>query len=312
MKSKETKIRRGIVIFCVVFLILILFFCYRVMFWSDRHKEERQISVVLYEAGNDAWTCLQLGMKRAEEDFDVKIKYIMLSADASAVEQLIALQQELEQGAKGIVVAVTDWSGWQEIYADQVFLVPIVAVESGFGQGTVPCISADAYEMGKRLGEQILKDFEQKEKPLTIALAPNDEKTESLQQRQAGLKDACGEQATFIPLRVVLNGESADVAVGLDKQSLLTLANADSPALRAVKKYGIGNTDQIVTALSQKRIERLVFQNEFNMGYLAVKALVKKDKDGHAKELQQMDIYCVGSDEIYDPPYEQLLFPIRE
>lgn len=82
--------------------------------------------------------------------------------------------------------------------------------------------------------------------------------------------------------------------------------------LKDVKLYGIGNTASVVAALDQGKIEKLVFQNEFNMGYLGVERLLSDINNVKYAKKGKIDYYCVTRQELYGTQYEQLLFPIVE
>ena len=109
----------------------------------------------------------------------------------------------------------------------------------------------------------------------------------------------------------VLARTKADVVVALCKESTDALCNAEPRAVSDKKVYGIGNTAAIVAALEKGKIEKLVFQNEFNIGYMGVKALVQQ-MEGVTQQTEEIDYYCVGGDEVHETQYERLLFPIVE
>lgn len=311
MMSKENASIVYTTLICMGMIGLILVF----FFWAALGKEEpekqKEISVILYSAGNDGWEALQEGFKRAENDFSVNINYVILEEGASGIRQFAAVQREVSNGAEGVIVAVTDYSKMYEFWLGKSFSVPIITVESGFNESTIPLISADNYEMGKMLGEEILKDFPDMEN-LTVALDSEKVLRDSVEERARGLRDALAGRAEIIPLRVAVNGEGADAAVALHKEALLDLSDKTSTALTNTKRYGIGNTASTVAALEQGKIEKLIFQNEFNMGYLAVETLLGEMGYIGSKERDNIDCYCVSSEDIYDTPYEQLLFPIVE
>lgn len=296
---------------CLSLIALILGTFFHVAFGSDEPEKQREISVILYAAGSDGWESLQEGMKRAEDDFSVNINYVTLREDADAAEQLAAIEREIANGAEGIIIAVSDYMELYKYWLGKSFTVPIVTVESGFDESTIPFVSADNYEMGKMLGEEILKDFPDVEN-LTVALDLETVPRDSVEKREQGLRDVLAGKARIIPLRVAANGESADAAVALHKEAVLALAERGEPAINAATKYGIGNTSSIVAALDQGKMDKLVFQNEFNMGYLVVETLLGEMGSIRSKEREAIDYYCVSREELYDTPYEQLLFPIVE
>lgn len=299
------------VFICIGLIILIL-----VTFWHTTYGEKKQnpshsISVILYAAGSDGWESLQEGLKRAEEDFSVHLNYITLRENAGAKEQIEIIEREIINGAEGIIVAVNDYETLYKFWQEKAFSVPIVAVESGFGENKIPFISADNYEMGKVLGEEILKDFAGKDK-IVVAIESCNEKKDSVQKREQGVYDALEGKAQVIKLDGPVIAGVVDAVVALDKESLQKLANNMDAGMSSVKKYGIGNTASIVASLDQGKIEKIVFQNEFNMGYLAVETVLGELGSIEREKRENIDFYSVKGEDIYNPPYEQLLFPIVE
>lgn len=307
-KEKSSLIYSAIICFGLILLVLWIFF--DAAFGKPAPKKQREISVILYSAGTNGWESFQEGIKQAEKDFWVNINTVILRAEADAEEQFEIMKREEENGAEALVIAVTDYEElYQKILSDPIS-VPIVTVESGLND-LMSFVSADNYEMGKRLGEEILKDFSGKNKP-TIALSDEVCLRDSVEQRKQGFLDAVEGKAKIISLRVAENGMGADAAVGLHKESVLSLSQNTHSALKKTKFYGIGNTPSIVAALDQGKFEKLVFQNEFNMGYLAIKRLLEELDGIQNKDREQIDFYCISSEELYDTQYERLLFPIVE
>lgn len=292
-------------------IILILFVFFRVIFAEETPKKQREISVILYSVENNGWEAFQEGLKQAEDDYSVNISLVILREGGDGAEQFEIIKKEIENGAEGIIVAVTDYEAMYNSLLEKSFSIPIVSVESGLGDGSFPLISADNYEMGKRLGEEILKDFSEEE-ALTVALTKETVKRDSVKQREQGLRDALQGKAKIISLGAAVNGEGAHAAVALQKDSLLALTERTDPALKDTKYYGIGNTASTVAALDQGKLEKLVFQNEFNMGYLAVKKLLEEIEGNGESEMKEIDYYCVSRQELYGTQYEHLLFPIVE
>lgn len=296
---------------CILLILIILAGFFDAVVGKKTTKSQTELSVILYNAGSDGWESLLEGMKQAEDDFSVNINYAVMRASTGAEEQLELIHREIENGAQGIIVAVCDYESMYEELESISNSVPMVAVESGVGDSMIPLFSADNYEMGKKLGEQILKDFEGGES-LTVALMRESARRDSIVQREQGLRDALGEKAKIISLGAAMNGEGADAAVALHKESLLSLTERNDVTPDDTKKYGIGNTVATVTALDNGRLEKLVFQNEFNMGYLAVEALLQNISGNGSARAKEIDYYCVSREEVYETQYERLLFPIVE
>lgn len=309
--SKENSGVFYTALICLGLIALILGTFFSVAFGKEEPKSQKEVSVILYSAGSDGWESLQEGLKQAEDDFSVNINYVLLRADATAGEQFAAIEREIENGAQGIILAVSSYEAMYQIWLREGFTIPIVTVESSFNENITPFVSADNYEMGKRLGEEILRAFPNKQ-DLVVALDTENVHRDSVAKREQGIRDALEGRAEIITLRVAANGEGADVAVALHKEATHELAERTDAALSNTKRYGIGNTAAIVAALDQGKLEKVIFQNEFNMGYLAVETLLGQMGVVHSIDDRNIDYYCVSGKEIYDSPYEQLLFPIVE
>ena len=296
---------------CILLILIILTGFLDAVLGEKTPKKQAEISVILYDAGSNGWESLLRGMKQAEDDFSVNINYAVMRKDEGGEEQLELIRREIENGVQGIIVAVCDYESMYEELESISNAVPMVAVESGVGDSMISLFSADNYQMGRKLGEEILKDFREKES-LTVALIRDNVRRDSVLQREEGLRDALGEKAKIVSLQAAMKGEKIDAAVGLHKESLLSLTERNDAALDDVKKYGIGNTAAIVTALDKGCLDKLVFQNEFNMGYLAVEALLENISGNGCETTKNIDDYCISRDEVFETQYERLLFPIVE
>lgn len=296
---------------CIALIVVILMIFFRVVMGEETPKQQTEVSVVLYCAGSDGWESLMEGMKQAEDDFSVNINYVVLRESADGAEQLEMINREIKNGAQGIVVAVCDYESMYEELEALSDSIPMIAVESGVGDSMLPLFSAHNYEMGRKLGEQILEDFKGQEN-LTVALVRETVKRDSVQQREQGLRDVLEDKAVIISLGAAVNGQKADAAAALQKESLLDLAERTDATLQNTKNYGIGNTTSVVAALDKGNLEKIVFQNEFNMGYLAIEALLQNISGNSSSTVEMMEYYCVSREEVYETQYERLLFPIVE
>lgn len=309
MSRKKRKMSYTSII-CWVLIGFIIWTFFAMTMSTEEPTKQKEISAILYHTNKDGWESLQEGMKQAEDDFSVNINYVILRENASAEEQIEALEKEIANGADGILLAANEQELLSMALTENRYEVPILFVESGIENENYTLISADNYAMGFQLGEEILKDFADREN-LVVAVAYGSMKRESVTLRIEGLKDALEGKAQIISLSVALGGEKADAAVALHKDAALSLAERRDPLLKETSIYAIGNTSAIVAALDQEKIHKLIFQNEFNMGYLGVKNLLA-EINGKKIVLPMIDHYCVSREELYTTQYEPLLFPMVE
>lgn len=309
MSRRKQKLSYTAIV-CLVLIGFIVWTFFAMTVGKEEPEKQKEISVVLYHTNKDGWESLQEGMKQAEDDFSVNINYVILQENASGAEQIAAVEREIANGAAGILLAANEQETWNRVLSENKYEVPLLFVESGIGNEMQTLISADNYAMGYQLGEEILEDFADQEN-LVVAVEYGSIKRDSVALRKQGLNDALEGKAQIISLSVALGGEKANAAAALHKDSALSLAEKREALLPNTLVYSIGNTSAIVAALDQEKIHKLIFQNEFNMGYLGVKNLLDKI-NGKKIELQVIDHYCVSRKELYTTQYEPLLFPMVE
>jgi ribose transport system substrate-binding protein len=77
----------------------------------------------------------------------------------------------------------------------------------------------------------------------------------------------------------------------------------------SIKVYGTGSTSKIISALEEKNINATATQNEFNIGYLGVKAAVDK-LEGKKISNSTISSTIVNTDNMYSKENQRLLFPL--
>lgn len=129
----------------------------------------------------------------------------------------------------------------------------------------------------------------------------------------------CSRQEGDFSLRLFIGtvfNNCGEYIVALDKFSTEEAAaawdskrSAFEPYGIKFKIYGIGNTAQTVNDLDNEKLRALVYQNEFNMGYEGIQALVDKEKKGYVNEQFDIRYKLVTKDTLYESENERLLFP---
>lgn len=312
---------------------------------ESRGREPAVYSVILYQNMDNEWESLVDGINQAEDDLDVTVRYVYLKEGATAEDQAEMIEREVSAGASGILLAAVDSEELGKYIKDKNVLVPVVAVETGLGEysGELESyISADNYAMGQLLGEKILKDMEEETdfRFRVVTVVAEYLERESVAERYRGLRETLEKASEEVQIQEISRQEgdfslqlfiqtelvnSGDYIAALDKFSTREAAAAVPSAAdlyrsveedgqylekkRTLKIYGIGNTAQTVNALDSGSLEALVFQNEFNMGYEGLQALVDKEEKGYVKSGIEIMHKLVTREEMYEPENERILFP---
>ena len=126
---------------------------------------------------------------------------------------------------------------------------------------------------------------------------------------QAGIRVQWADLAEEGDLRQLL--ESADAAAVLVFEPALTeqvSALKESLGLEA-SLYGVGVTAAVAARLERGSIAAVAAWSDFVAGYLAVERAVSTAR-GQEEPMEQLPFFVVRGDEIYDPEYQKLLFPV--
>ena len=307
MNKENKKFRRSFLIVATIAILIWGSFYY--MDNRPTEKEHKNISVILYHAGTGGWESLMEGMKQAESSYPVNINYIILEPEAGDKEQLEAVRKEIAGGAAGIILAACN-SEMSVIELNEFrSTVPIITIESSLSDGYFINLTADNYRMGELLAEELKKDFSEKE-TITIGLMKKGTNRDSVRLRYQGFLAEISEK---IKIQIIENPKQyakVDAYVALHKKDLQELTEELDQFGKRTPVYGIGNTPSTVAALEEGKIVKMVFQNEFNMGYLSIETLYNHIRGVTRENLKEIEAFVVSKENVYGTKYERLLFPI--
>lgn len=299
--------------------MLIIFSVISYIYMTSAKTSQRHVnlSVVVYGSTAEKWTSFKQGVEQAASDLDASVNFVVLSGTNDAKEQEEQMERELENGAEGMVVAVTDSRGMADYITRTANVSPIVLVESGiYGDESLPCVAANAYEMGKELAGQVIEGTGA---DVPVYIVQTGENRNCQKERLAGFRDGCEKAGRKVEqvlypnqeaMKEVLESEKEQALAALDDLPLAMTMNVVGGSRKNLKIYGIGSSEQIVFGVDQGLIEGIVFQNEFNMGYEAVDILVQKIRKGGALEPMAIDFHKATGETLHEPENERLLYPL--
>ena len=320
MKNKH-RILIAVSIF-VILLSVLSVSSYFYFNYSYKKGTTVKISAIVYGSGADRWSTMKQGLDQGAVDFNVEVNLVTTQEDGSAEEQKALIERELANGAQGIILAAADSSGMSETVREYAKAVPVVLVETGIrNMEGITYISADNYSMGLNLGRSVYLGSSRKK---SVAVFVNNLERDSVLARYEGFLDSLqymdstinewvmGEEDTEISafLNTQLANHRADVVVALDDQSLEAVIDAAQAVGSTADLYGIGSTNKIVHYLDYGLIDSIVFENEFNMGYLSVQELVHDIQKEEIKTDNDIEFRTVNRETMYLPRNQRLVFPI--
>ena len=320
---KKMKNKRKIRTFATVFLMLVIIAVIVVGIHGSREEDKyKNISLIVY--GNDSarWENLRQGAELAAADENCEISLITMSDESDYEEQIRLIKREIEKGTDALLIAACNSQKLADYFDNEGIKLPVTFVETGINsKKSYPTITVNDYELGKALGEELVKS---ERANIKVAIICENEERESVEARKQGVRDTIsGRVKTIVEwkrndyekdaimrtfLQRELVSEAVDVIVVLDNSVTDSLINALDNLNRSSKVYAISTSAESVYSLDEGKIKALVYPAEFGIGYLGAKYIFD-DKNRNIYDENNVYYRVVKKDNMYDYNNETLLFP---
>ena len=124
-------------------------------------RQKYQISVIVYGNNRDRWAFLREGLNQGASELPVELSFSAMAQEADPQEQIRVVNQEIRNGADGILLAACDSTALNQTVAEAAGQVPVLMLETDVEDNakTLGCLAADDYEMGKALGEFVKETY---------------------------------------------------------------------------------------------------------------------------------------------------------
>ena len=237
------------------------------------------------------WNRTVRGAMAAEEEFDVSVKYITFSQDEE--RQIEAMRYALLSDADGIITAGMQVSEKLEETVQQVQKegIPVVFVDSDIKGSSRECyIGCDNREIGRLAGIAVREAGNGK---ANFCLVISDKETTSQIEREKGFMEEI-EKTSDIHVSSVVEGESNTLVLQKEIPKTLennpeidTLVFAEGSSTRYGEKFlrnggvdisryhiiAMDHLDEINSLIQDGIYDAAIFQDQFSMGYEAVRYL---------------------------------------
>ncbi len=280
-----------------------------------------EMSVIAREADGSAWANARQGMEQAAADLHVELRFLYPSASNNAPEQCELLRREMESGASAILLFPTDRAALAETVQNAAGRAALITLETDMAaQGARGCAGADNTALGQALGAAALNGVPPDEAVLLLDSVPGDNGIRERMEAASALLEA--ENRTVLYCRPAegeslaaalqnrLAGEPVRAVVAFEPSALERAAEETALLDDPPMLYGVGSTAAIAANLEQGRITSVVAQNAFSTGYLAVEAAARLARREPAEPLGQLPHFTVRRENMYEPDYQKLLFPV--
>lgn len=296
-----------------ILLFIIVFGAYRLFGMEMPDDRNYMISVILENDSSERWNMFKEGMKQAAEEYNVILEIYGLDeeSDAYMQEEMILLLRD--NHVDGVIVDCVDSVGLNEYIRDNSSILPMVLVENNICDAfSGSYISADNYEMGKKIAECMGGDA-------SVGIISGYTRRYSNMERLDGFRenmpdnmqiqwvlqdtDQLTDYISKFPVNalVILENSMADEFIELIQNNISEYKDIDI--------WVIGNSNQLVYFLDKGVIKGMVVPNEFSMGYEAVESVVNIINYNHVMD-SEMNYTVVTKDNMYDMDVQRIIFPI--
>lgn len=305
----------------MVFLALLFLMCSTDLIIREPERDVYQIAVIIEDVRSDNYSNFRKGMDKAAMEFNVDVHFITLYEKADAEQQMELMEREQQDGVDALIVVPAD----EEQVIGKPMAVPVIFLQPGFmeksGAGN---IVIDYERMGRLLAEEMLKKIPE-ECPvwmLTDTAKQSGMDRLFLKGAEEVLTEAGygisfverDEETGFLSFFDNLDTNEKAVLLAENAEILAEVSGMMSDNLAASEYicglYGRGNTVPILNDLDRGRISGICVTDDFGIGYLSVRAAVQV-LEGTDSPPILADFYYIEKENLREPAYEKLLFPIE-
>lgn len=279
---KKNKISFLVIEFLL--LLLALFFVRKIF---DQNMPEKRVAVILPESGDKRWDSLIKGMKQAAKKDGLHLIICNTDEIGSAEDEEEVLKEQLHNDIDAFILYPAPGKETKEMLQKTCGDMPVILITEdlygGDDQSTsgLPVVAPNHYEMGIELGKQ-LESGKNK-----VGVVAGWRESEATRDSLNGLSDALGKSGNQIVWHCyqekgediceqVNRKEKVDTLVVLDSKALDELGeNAEAGMYQGAKVYGIGSSVKSIALLDSGKIQGLVMQDGYEMGYESVEEINK-------------------------------------
>lgn len=299
------KTERIMLVSCAVLLVLFLSMLLVSGSISGRSNRVYRISVV-YGYGELSKN-MRRGMDSAALDMQVDLRTVPMAEGAAAAEFALAVEQELKGSAETVIVmgGGSSFYAWLEGYggaSDVVVLGDSSERAGGY-------VAANDRELGVMLAGEILKLYSD----VDIFCSENPDRAES--ERFAGLEETLAASGAA-SRRATASSEAEISFVGATRSAAAVALCGDVLERLYTGKYGYSGfygfgaaAGETLYALESGRVNALAVFSEYDLGYIGVKTAVGQISSVR-KDAIALASYVVTGKNMFEAPFEQVLFPI--
>lgn len=320
MIGKSGKVLIVIYIVCLVVLFLM---CSTDLIIREPEREIYRIAVIIEDVRSDNYSNFRKGMDQAAAEFNADVQLITLYEKLDAQEQTELMEREQQDGADALIVVPVE----EEQVSQKQMTIPVILLRAGVAEASgAGNVIVDHEKMGELLARKLLE--EQPAKSSVYVLTDSSGQSDMDRLFLEGIEAVFAEEGRsvqrimrnewdrfFMMLEKMGTEDSEEVVILAENQEILTeaagvLYGSEDVAEAVGGLYGRGTTMSILNYLDRGLITGICVTDEFSLGYYSVREAVRA-LEGAGSVPTVMESYYIKKEDLRDPAFEKLLFPIE-
>lgn len=309
----------------LIFLVILFLMCSTDLIIREPEKEVYEVAVIIEDTVDDNYNNFRKGMDQAAIELNADVRFITLYEKLNAEGQMELIERERQDGVDALIVAPVDEERVADSLKENQTTIPTVILGTGSAQGTSEGrITIDHREMGEMLAEKIKERIPEEVPVLFVEDASGrSDAGRNFAEAAVSVFEESGYNCKFVELereeeyREILEAlaEPNTIIVAGGPEALAGMAGALEENAELSKRvaglYGRGNTLAILDDLDSGLITGLCVTDEFSRGYFSVCMAVEELERGGDGESMTMDSYYIEKEDLREPKYEKMLFPME-
>lgn len=275
---------------------------------------------------NDFWDAVKKGADTAAKENNARIEVMMPENETRIDQQNEMILEAVAKRPSAIVVTpASETRNIEALKKVKEAGIPLVFVDSTTEEVVADAmVCTDNVEAGRKVGERIAASITEQD---VIGVVSHVQGVSTAREREQGLREGLGEHASQI-VETVYSNSIAEHGAEVTQQMLkdhpeityIACMNEDSTvgASRGVKAagaqdrvtiVGFDNALESIQDMEEGRIDALVVQKAFTMGYLGIENAARLVRGEAVDYFTDSGSVLVDRDTMYDEQNEELLFP---
>lgn len=310
--------------FTTVTILSILIVSMLYMLLYPHEDNTYMISVIVPNSSNNMWKRFEAGMRQASENDNVNINFVNTTEMETLADQENLILNELKNGADGIITQFIDSSNTESIISEIVDRSNLELLSEAdaydIDAKKISKINVDETLIATTLTSQIFDELGRNLSFKRACIIAGNQNQNNLKIRLNTIKDILEDAGVSITNIVEGNEDALNEQLKyIDEPSFLVSLDSislDSAISYAreynIPLYGIGCSDQSVSAMDNGVIHAMIVPDAYMMGYKAVHTMYRKLYIKQDKIEAKVDFYVVNRNTMFTSRNSKILFPIGE